>query len=101
MLSSVTAVPEQDRRPCDYTSHCLVRPRWWAGIALAAAVAIVAPTGVHAEPTAVTTFECISLYQPSSDKSVCSVQYRVAGAPEWRAALDLVYDPRNQEHRGS
>ncbi len=54
-----------------------------------------------AEPRAVATFECLGLYFPSTDPSACQVAYRAAGSTEWRPALDLAYDPRNQEHRGS
>lgn len=62
---------------------------------------LVATAGLRAEPTAVPTFECIGVYHPSPDGSACAVHYRAAGTAEWRAALDLVYDPRNNEHRGS
>jgi hypothetical protein len=54
-----------------------------------------------AAPTAITTFQCISLYHGSEDASACTVQYRRTGSGEWKPALDLVYDPRNREHRGS
>jgi hypothetical protein len=54
-----------------------------------------------AAPTAIPTFECVSVYHPSPDKSACQVHYRVTGTTDWRPALDLVFDPRNAEHRGS
>ncbi|HEY5551138.1 MAG TPA: right-handed parallel beta-helix repeat-containing protein, partial [Opitutaceae bacterium] len=53
------------------------------------------------EVTAVGTFECIGVYFPSDGPAACNVHYRAAGATGWRQALDLVYDPRNREHRGS
>ena len=54
-----------------------------------------------AATTAVPTFECIGLYHPSTDASPCRVSYRAGSAGEWREALDLVFDARNHEHRGS
>ena len=56
---------------------------------------------VAAAAQAVATFECAGIYHPSPDGSTCAVAYRTAGATEWKPALDLVYDARNQEHRGS
>jgi hypothetical protein len=53
------------------------------------------------EPSTATPFECISVYYPSTDPAGCHVHFRAAGATGWRAALDLWYDSRNQEHRGS
>lgn len=70
---------------------------------LAAALASLAFLAVaaFAAPTAIPTFECVSVYHPSADKSACQVNYRVTGTTDWRPALDLVFDPRNAEHRGS
>ncbi|MDP3207844.1 MAG: right-handed parallel beta-helix repeat-containing protein, partial [Rhodoglobus sp.] len=70
---------------------------------LAAALASLAFLAVaaFAAPTAIPTFECVSVYHPSADKSACQVNYRVTGTTDWRPALDLVFDPRNSEHRGS
>lgn len=56
---------------------------------------------LHAQPTAISTFECIGLYYPSENPSACTVQYRPIKTNSWQQALPLVYDPRNQEHRGS
>jgi len=57
-----------------------------------------------ANPSAVPTFECVGLYWKApggaSDK-VCEVSYRVLGDADWRPALPLWFDPRNQEYRGS
>ncbi len=52
-------------------------------------------------PTTAATFECISVYFPSADSSTCNVHVRTGANAEWKPALDLVYDSRNQEHRGS
>jgi hypothetical protein len=56
---------------------------------------------VQAQPSVVPTFECLGLYHPSSDSSGCAIQYRQKDAPTWKDGLDLVFDPRNQEYRGS
>ncbi|MDX9754560.1 MAG: hypothetical protein RBU29_11390, partial [bacterium] len=49
----------------------------------------------------VPTFECLSLYYPSTNPEPCQIRYREAGSEEWKAGLDLVFDPRDNEHRGS
>ena len=54
-----------------------------------------------AAATAVATYECLGLYWKNPDAGVCAVKYRRAGEEPWRAALPLVFDPRNQEYRGS
>ncbi|MBI5689612.1 MAG: right-handed parallel beta-helix repeat-containing protein [Verrucomicrobia bacterium] len=58
-------------------------------------------TLAFAETSAIPTFECLGLYHSGSGAETCQVHYRAAGEAEWRPALDLVYDARNQEHRGS
>ena len=69
-------------------------PRWLlAGLFFA--------TTVGAATVTVATFECISVYHATAEPATCHVHYRPAGTDEWRPALDLVYDPRDQEHRGS
>lgn len=62
---------------------------------------VVLAVGAFAAPTTIPTFECVSVYHPSADKSACQVHYRVTGTNDWRPALDLVFDARNAEHRGS
>ena len=52
-------------------------------------------------PTAIATYECISVYWASSEARECAVQFRREGADAWRAALPLVYDARDHEYRGS
>ena len=58
-------------------------------------------TPLHAQPTAISTFECIGLYYPSANPTECTVQYRQSKTKTWHPALSLVFDPRNNEHRGS
>jgi hypothetical protein len=64
-------------------------------------LALLLSTGIHAQPVAIPTYECIGLYLSSTDTSGCSVQYKPANSPDWSDALGLVFDPRNSEYRGS
>jgi hypothetical protein len=55
-------------------------------------------------PIAVPTFECIGLYwKPpgASSNAVCEANYRAAGRTDWKQALPLWFDTRDQEYRGS
>lgn len=58
-------------------------------------------TTLFAQPTAIPTFECIGLYYSTPDTGQCTVQYRPSKTKTWKQALDLVYDSRNSEYRGS
>jgi cysteine-rich repeat protein len=55
--------------------------------------------------TAVATFHSIGLYWAPTDRSssrACKVQYRPAGATQWKQGFDLWYDARNGgQYRGS
>lgn len=59
--------------------------------------ASAAAAGLHA----VTTYECAGLYWKTAEAGACRVRFRAAGETAWRAALDLVYDARDGEYRGS
>jgi hypothetical protein len=52
---------------------------------------------------AVPTFEALGLYLPRTggDATSAAVRYRRAGTTEWRDALSLTFDPRDDELRGS
>lgn len=52
-------------------------------------------------PSAVTTFECAGIYWKTPDAGQCKVRYREKSGSEWKACLDLVYDSRDGEYRGS
>ena len=57
-----------------------------------------------AKAVAIATFESLGLYwTPPSDPGAkgCPVRYRAKGATEWKEALPLWYDARNNECRGS
>lgn len=59
---------------------------------------------VVAAPSAVTTFQSIGLYwspQGGAENNAAKVQFREAGASDWRQGLDLWFDKRNSEYRGS
>ncbi len=48
------------------------------------------------------TFECLGLYYDRAmAQGGCRVQYRMAGATEWRPGYPLVYDQRERQYRGS
>jgi hypothetical protein len=51
--------------------------------------------------TAVATYECIGLYFKSPDLGECHVRFRRDGTSAWREGYPLVYDPRDNEYRGS
>lgn len=54
--------------------------------------------------TAVATFHSLGLYWKPADGAAtrtCSVQFRRAGATAWRRGLDLWFDARSGEYRGS
>src|SRR5205814_7060830 len=54
--------------------------------------------------SAVTTFQSIGLYWKAmggSTSTACTVQFRKAGAYAWKSGLDLWFDARNGEYRGS
>lgn len=50
---------------------------------------------------AVPTYECIGLYFKSPDLDQCNLQFRPTGASSWQDGYPLVYDPRDNEYRGS
>jgi len=50
---------------------------------------------------AVATYECIGLYFKSPDLGQCNVRFRENAASKPRQGYPLVYDPRDEEYRGS
>jgi len=51
--------------------------------------------------TTVSTFECISIYYQAPDSGHCMVFFKEQTEENWHQALDLVYDHRDKEFRGS
>src|SRR5688572_24401552 len=84
-------------------------PRTCARVLCSTAIAVMAlgrtsSLGANADPAApkaVPTFECASLYWKTHDNAPCRVRYRTKAGGEWRAGLELVYDARDGEYRGS
>ena len=50
---------------------------------------------------AVATYECIGLYFKSPDLGECNVRFRETGTSKLSQGYPLVYDPRDEEYRGS
>jgi hypothetical protein len=59
------------------------------------------PSGPN--PAAVTTYHSIGLYwfNPPNAGGAATVRFKEAGTPTWRDGLELWYDARNTEYRGS
>jgi len=68
-------------------------------------LALVAlPLAANAAPSAVSTFHSIGLYwspEGGSESNAARVEFRASGSAEWRQGLDLWFDARNREYRGS
>jgi hypothetical protein len=73
----------------------------WAAVLATITATFAAPEALP-DIYAVTTFESAGLYwiAPGSTKG-CTVRFRRKGQAEWRSGLDLWYDARNDECRGS
>jgi hypothetical protein len=52
-------------------------------------------------PYAVATFECAGIYFKTPDDGTCRIRYREVNTRVWQNGLDLVYDSRDREYRGS
>ncbi|MBI5687310.1 MAG: right-handed parallel beta-helix repeat-containing protein [Verrucomicrobia bacterium] len=67
-----------------------------AGLSAATTAAAAEPQGVGNAPLAIPTFHCLGLYWSppggAPDKEV-KVRYRRQGAPEWKEALPMRYNP--------
>ncbi len=49
----------------------------------------------------ITTFECAGMYWKVDEGGPCNVKYKEKSENTWRDGLDLVYDARDGEYRGS
>jgi hypothetical protein len=58
-------------------------------------------TGNKQNPYVVPTFECAGLYWKIPQNGQCKIKYKEESARLWKDGLDLVYDPRDGEYRGS
>ncbi len=63
------------------------------------------PTGSAAESEAqtyvVSTYECMGIYHKADFTGQCRVRYQEKGSDVWRPGLDLAYDLRDGQYRGS
>ena len=50
---------------------------------------------------AVPTFECAGIYWKIKENGPCKIRYREETANSWKQGLDMVYDERDDEYRGS
>lgn len=50
---------------------------------------------------AVATFECAGIYWKVTDGGPCRIKYKEESVGTWKDGLDLVYDARDGEYRGS
>ena len=55
----------------------------------------------QSDPVAVTTFECAGIYWEAPDAGICRIRYRETTGSDWTTGIDLVYDSRDGEYRGS
>ncbi|UCD52783.1 MAG: right-handed parallel beta-helix repeat-containing protein, partial [Phycisphaerales bacterium] len=51
--------------------------------------------------SAVATYECIGLYHQTDARGDCHVRYRRSSSDSWRPGMDLVFDERDGQYRGS
>lgn len=59
------------------------------------------PPGELQNPYVVTTFQCAGIYWKVGESGPCKIRYRERSAADWKDGLDLVYDAREAEYRGS
>lgn len=57
--------------------------------------------GSDRNPYAVSTYECAGLYWKIAVAGACKISYKEATGSAWREGLELVYDSRKGEYRGS
>jgi hypothetical protein len=59
------------------------------------------PEGEVQNPFAVATYECASVYWKTAEAGVGKIRYKDVKSNSWKDGLDLVYDSRQEEYRGS
>ena len=59
------------------------------------------PWQTDANPYAVPTYECVGLYWNTEESGLCRVEYKAAENTKWQKGLDLIYDKRTNQYRGS
>ena len=53
------------------------------------------------DPSVVPTYECAGIYWKIPEDGSCSIRYKEKSQKDWKKGLDLVYDSRDSEYRGS
>lgn len=71
-----------------------------AGILLWTSVNSMPHNGNVTEPTIVPTYECAGIYWKVEESGSCKIRYREPDN-KWIEGLDLIYDTRDAEYRGS
>lgn len=61
----------------------------------------MALTGDEQNPQIIPTYECAGIYWKVPEDGDCKLRYRENSESQWREGLDLVYDARDGEYRGS
>lgn len=59
------------------------------------------PSGNELNPFIIPTYECAGIYWRIPQDGACKLRYRENNETQWREGLDLVYDARDGEYRGS
>ena len=52
-------------------------------------------------PYAASTFECSGIYWKIPDAGACKIKYKELKSTSWKNGMDLIYDSRDGEYRGS
>ncbi len=71
---------------------------FWIGLLLCPTMSLAQADDIT---SAVATFECIGLYHRAELDGPCQVRYRRKDLETWKPGLDLVYDTRDGQYRGS
>ncbi|HLP74640.1 MAG TPA: right-handed parallel beta-helix repeat-containing protein [Bacteroidales bacterium] len=53
------------------------------------------------DPSVVPTFECAGFYWKTPEAGPCAIKFREKNQKDWKNGLELVYDSRDGEYRGS
>ena len=52
-------------------------------------------------PYAVATYESAGIYWQTPESGACKIRYKATNSSDWKEGLDLVFDERQGEYRGS
>src|SRR5450759_1253412 len=59
------------------------------------------PADNIANPNAVATYECAGIYWKTPQAGVCKIRFKEVAKGSWKESMELVYDSRDSEYRGS